>query len=75
MIRFTWTPKVGKRMAFMDIIMGVGLLAYMLLGLKSSSIEFRVSGLGFRVFGFGGGYDLGFGFYLGFKTRAFRILV
>ena len=31
---FTWTPKVGKIMAFMAIIMGVGLLFHMLLGFR-----------------------------------------
>ena len=28
----TWTPKVGKIMAFMAVIMGLGLLFYILLG-------------------------------------------
>ena len=28
----TWTPKVDKIMAFMAIIMGLGLLFYILLG-------------------------------------------
>ena len=31
-IRNTWTPKVGKLMAFMAVIMGSGLLFYILLG-------------------------------------------
>ena len=30
----TWTPKVCKIMAFMAVIMGLGLLFYMLLGFR-----------------------------------------
>ena len=45
-LRFTWTPKVCKIMAFMAIIMGLGLLFYILLG-------FRIQGQGFWVKGFG----------------------
>ena len=30
----TWTPKVCKIMAFMAIIMGLGLLFYILLGFR-----------------------------------------
>ena len=30
----TWTPKVGKIMAFMAIVMGLGLLFYILLGFR-----------------------------------------
>ena len=32
LLRLTWTPKVCKIMAFMAIIMGLGLLFYILLG-------------------------------------------
>ena len=33
----TWTPKVGKIIAFMAVIMGVGLLFYILLGFRYCS--------------------------------------
>ena len=33
----TWTPKVRKIMAFMDIIMGLGMLFYILLGCRYGS--------------------------------------
>ena len=33
-IRFTWTPKVCKIMAFRAVIMGLGLLFYVLLGFR-----------------------------------------
>ena len=33
-IRDTWTPKVCKIIAFMAIIMGLGLLFYILLGFR-----------------------------------------
>ena len=33
-LRFTWTPKVRKIMAFMAFIMGLGLLFYILLGFR-----------------------------------------
>ena len=32
----TWTPKVGKIMAFMAIMMGLGLLFYIVLGFRYS---------------------------------------
>ena len=34
MLRSTWTPKVCKRMALMTVIVGLGLLCYMLLGFR-----------------------------------------
>ena len=33
-IRNTWTPKVGEIMAFMAVIMGLGLLFNILLGFR-----------------------------------------
>ena len=35
-IRITWTPKVCKIMAFMAVIMGLGLLFYILLGFRNT---------------------------------------
>ena len=40
---YTWTPKVCKIMAFMAVIMGLGLLCYILLGFRQ--------GLGFKFLG------------------------
>ena len=34
LIRFTWTPKGCKIMALMAVIMGFGLLSYILLGFR-----------------------------------------
>ena len=36
---YTWTPKVCKIMAFMAIIMGLGLLFYILLGSRYSRLH------------------------------------
>ena len=58
----TWTPKVCKIMAFMAVIMGLGLLFYILLGFRHALVEglceeggvescviSHSTGLGFRV--------------------------
>ena len=39
-IMSTWTPKVCKIMAFMAIIMGLGLLFYILLGFRYPSCNY-----------------------------------
>ena len=42
LLGFTWTLRVHKIMAFMAVILGLGLLFYILL-------RFRVLGFGFRI--------------------------
>ena len=39
-ITITWTPKVGKILAFMAIIMGLGPLFYILLGFRYLGSQF-----------------------------------
>ena len=51
----TWTPQVCKIMAYMAVVLGLGLLFYILLGLDPTSISMENHGLygccyGFRAF-------------------------
>ena len=51
----TWAPKVCKMMAFRAVILGLGLLCYVLLGFRQLLFKDNKHwpGLEFRVWGFG----------------------